>query len=110
MPHSIHKKSAAATKSLHRKGAEGHMVPTLIKWIMERDTIDRYAKNHPETTFINASPGGLGFKHIPHQPLLEIIKQAPCNYDEKIHALIQQTKIKKSAADVSNFIDSFWQS
>lgn len=91
---------------VRRKGAEGHLVPTLIKWIMERDTIDRFAKNHPETTFLNASPGGLGFKHIPYKPLLEIIQQAPCNYDEKISQLFQQTKMKKSPADIEQVLAS----
>ncbi|HEX2579666.1 MAG TPA: 6-hydroxymethylpterin diphosphokinase MptE-like protein [Rhabdochlamydiaceae bacterium] len=83
---------------VRRKGAQGHLVPTLIKWIMEQNTIDRYAKNHPQTTFLNASPGGLGFKHILYQPLM--IKHAPCDYDEKIAQLFQQTKMKITSADV----------
>ncbi|HEY5236535.1 MAG TPA: 6-hydroxymethylpterin diphosphokinase MptE-like protein [Rhabdochlamydiaceae bacterium] len=100
----------AGDQMIRRKGAEGHMVPTLIKWIMERDTIDKYAKNHPETTFLNASPGGLGFKHIPHKPLLEIVQQASCNYDEKIGQLFQKSKIKKSAAEIEKILSSLSQS
>ena len=81
---------------IRRKGAEGHFVHTLIKWIMERDTIDRFAKKHPETTFINASPGGLGFKHILYRPLLEVARHSSFDYDKKIGLLMQQTKIKTS--------------
>jgi hypothetical protein len=99
----------SSDQMVRRKGAEGHMVTTLIKWIMERDTIDRYAKNHPETTFLNASPGGLGFKHIPHKPLLEIV-QASSNYDEKIQQLFQKTKVQKSAKDVEHILASLSQS
>ncbi len=103
------KEKRSSDQMIRRKGAEGHMVSTLIKWIMERDTIDRYAKNHPETTFLNASPGGLGFKHIPHKPLLEM-GQASCNYDEKIRQLFQQTKIQKSADEIDQIFASLSQS
>jgi len=85
---------------VRRKGAEGHLVTTLIKWIMEQGTIDRFAKNHPQTTFLNASPGGLGFKHIPFKPFLEMTTYAPCDYDKKIAQLLQQTKMKKTSAEV----------
>ncbi|HEX4839486.1 MAG TPA: 6-hydroxymethylpterin diphosphokinase MptE-like protein [Rhabdochlamydiaceae bacterium] len=85
---------------VRRKGAEGHLVTTLIKWIMEQGTIDRFAKNHSQTTFLNANPGGLGFKHIPYKPFQEIITCAPCDYDKKIAQLLQQTKMKKTSAEV----------
>jgi hypothetical protein len=103
------KEKRSSDQMIRRKGAEGHMVTTLIKWIMERDTIDRYAKNHPETVFLNASPGGLGFKHIPHKPLLEIV-EASSNYDEKILQLFQKTKIQKSAVEIDQILASLSQS
>jgi hypothetical protein len=99
----------SSDQMIRRKGARGHMVSTLIKWIMERDTIDRYAKNHPETTFLNASPGGLGFKHIPHKPLVELI-QTSSNYDEKIRQLFQKTKIQKSAVEIDQILAALSQS
>ena len=100
----------SSDQMVRRKGAEGYMVSTLIKWIMERDTIDRYAKNHPETTFLNASPGGLGFKHIPHKPLLEIVPESSSDYDEKILQLLHETKMQKSAKDVEHILASLSQS
>ncbi len=94
----------AGDRVLYRKGAEGHLVPTMIKWLMERDTIDQYAKNHPATTFINASPGGLGFKHIPHRPLSKIQLPISCDYDEKVRLLMERTKMKASVHQVNTIL------
>ena len=91
---------------VRRKGAQGHLVSTLIKWIMERDTIDRYAKNHPQMSFFNASLSGLGFKHIPYRPLLEMTHHPACNYDEKIRSLLQKTKISTSSAKIEKILSS----
>ncbi len=96
----------AGEQTIRRKGAQGHLVPTLIKWIMERDTIDNYAKNHPETTFINASPGGLGFKHIPYRPFSQISLPDSCDYDQKIKDLIERTKISVSPGQVEDILSS----
>jgi hypothetical protein len=100
----------AGDQVVHRKGAEGHLVPTLIKWIMERDTIDQYAKNHPEITFINANAGGLGFKHIPHQPLSKISLKRISDSDEKIRLLMKKTKVKASAKQVEALLASLRKS
>lgn len=45
---------------------------TLVKWVMEQQTIDAFTKNHPETTFLNATGKGLGFSSIPYKPLSEM--------------------------------------
>jgi len=68
----------SSDQMIRRKGASGQMVTTLVKWVMEQETIDRYAKNHPETSFFNVSTGGLGFKQIPHKPLSEILYAREC--------------------------------
>ncbi len=54
---------------IHRKNAQEKRVATLIKWVMEQQTIDAYITLYPETTFINGTGQGLGFKSIPYQPL-----------------------------------------
>ncbi|MBS0648717.1 MAG: motility associated factor glycosyltransferase family protein [Verrucomicrobia bacterium] len=99
-----HEKSAGE-QWVRRKGARGHWVSTLVKWIMERDTIDSYARRHPGTTFINASSGGLGFKHIPHRPFQQLCKKTG-DYDERIHELVKRTKISLSEAQVENVLAS----
>jgi hypothetical protein len=100
------KEKRTGEQLVRRKGAQGHFVLTLIKWIMERDIIDRYAKNHPNVAFFNVSSEGLGFKHIPYRPLQEIIKQAPCDYNKKIRQLMQQTKIQTPAIEVEHILAS----
>lgn len=59
----------AGEQLIYRKGASGKRVATLVKWIMEQQTIDAYTKLYPGTTFINATGQGLGFPSIPHHPL-----------------------------------------
>lgn len=93
----------AGEQWVRRKGAQGHLVPTLIKWIMERDTIDSYAKRHPDTMFINASSGGLGFKHIPHRSFQDLCKNS-CDYDEKVRQLVERTKISISDKEVEDVL------
>ena len=94
----------SSDQMVYRKGAEGHFVPTLIKWIMERETIDRFAKNHPATTFFSATNGGLGFKQIPFKPLKEIIKNSPSDYDKKIRRLMQDTKTQSSSLEINQIL------
>ncbi|MGH2637851.1 MAG: hypothetical protein ACRDF4_00965, partial [Rhabdochlamydiaceae bacterium] len=57
---------------IYRKGAEGKPVATLVKWVMEQQTIDAYTKHYPQTTFINVTGKGLGFSSIPYQGLHQI--------------------------------------
>jgi hypothetical protein len=62
----------AGEQLIYRKGAEGKRVATLVKWVMEQQTIDAYAKHHPQTTILNATGKGLGFRSISHVPFSEI--------------------------------------
>lgn len=52
----------------------GEPVETLLKWVMESDCISTFAKNHPETNFLNASQGGLGFEGIENVTLEQALK------------------------------------
>lgn len=72
----------AGEQLIFRKGAQGKRVKTLIKWVMEQQTIDAFAKEHPETTFLNATGKGLGFPSIPYKPLHEL-NLLPINLDFK---------------------------
>lgn len=42
---------------------------------MEADCISAFAANHPETQFLNASEGGLGFEGIENVTLAETLKE-----------------------------------
>jgi hypothetical protein len=63
------KETNADEQLIYRKGAEGKRVATLVKWVMEQQTIDAYTRHYPHITFLNATGKGLGFPSIPHQPL-----------------------------------------
>jgi hypothetical protein len=91
----------AGEQWVRRKGADGYLVHTLVKWIMEKETLDRYAKNHPQTDFWKASAGGLGFKHIPFRSFEGLFKKLPsADLDEKIQGLMKRTKMNISAGQV----------
>ncbi len=86
----------AAERLLRRKGIEGTMVHTLVKWVMESSTISNYAHAHPQTQFINTSCHGLGFKAIPNEALESVIEMHCQNtFDLRgwVHAEICQLKL-----------------
>lgn len=97
----------ALEKVLMRSDIHGNPVETLLKWVMESDCISAFAKNHPETTFLNASEGGMGFDGIENIPLEQAlsplkthdidhlvqkqIEANPLDFDpEKLTSLIQE--------------------
>ncbi len=86
----------ATDRLLRRKGRQGKMVYTLVKWVMESSALSAYAKAHPDCKFLNATEGGIGFSDIEFIPLDEIA-QKHCTrvYDlrAKIHSDIQTLKM-----------------
>lgn len=82
----------ALEKILLRKDVQGKEVETLLKWVMEADAISAFAKSHPETLFLNATEGGLGFTGIENLSLQNALAQhAPLSRDLSglIHQKIQ---------------------
>ncbi len=80
-------------------------VLTLTKWIMERDTLDNYAQNHPEKTFLNTGEKGVAFRHIRHLSLNRIkdqYLQKILKLDEKIERLTSEEKLKASGEAIEN--------
>ncbi|MDF2549485.1 MAG: hypothetical protein K0S07_552 [Chlamydiales bacterium] len=72
---------AEITKQTHlndnaflRPGFDGKPVYTLWKWVAEARYTANYAKEHPETTFINATEGGLGIEGIANSSLADVAK------------------------------------
>jgi hypothetical protein len=94
----------APDRLLRRKDINGHYVHTLVKWVMESDCIAAYAKAHPQVSFINVSPGGIGFSGISNQSLLEAIEEcatSPLDLRGLVHAEIQQLKIASSKEKIA---------
>lgn len=86
----------ATDRLLRRKGRQGKMVYTLVKWVMESSALSAYAKAHPDCKFLSATEGGIGFSDIEFMSLDEIV-QRHCTqaYDlrAKIHSDIQTLKM-----------------
>jgi len=70
----LKKEPKAIDQLVKLKDRKGKPIYTLVKWIMESETISRYAKVHPETQFINSTEGGIGFSDIEYRPLAEVIE------------------------------------
>ncbi len=58
-----------------REDIYGQPIYTLWKWIAESEWLGSFASEHPETTFVNATEGGLGIPGVPNQPFYEIVDQ-----------------------------------
>lgn len=59
-------------RGIYRDDIYGKPVLTLWKWIAEADWLANFAKAHPETTFINATEGGIGIPDVPNRSMGEI--------------------------------------
>ncbi len=53
----------------------GEKIYTQWNWKLESEWLSQYAKAHPDTTFINATEGGIGFKDVPNIPLKDVLEQ-----------------------------------
>lgn len=78
----------SAERILKRKDIYGKPIQTLVKWVMESAAISTFAKRNPQTTFVNATSGGLGFETIPHCPLNKISFASPQDLNGKVHKAI----------------------
>lgn len=59
-------------QAIKKKDILGNPLWTEWKWVGESLWISKFAQEHPDFTFINATEGGLGIKGIPHLPLKEV--------------------------------------
>ncbi len=83
----------APEQLLRRKDIHGHYVHTLVKWVMESECIDHFAKAHPDIQFINVSKGGIGFPDIPNRSLEEIDLIQSLDLRALVHTHIQHLRM-----------------
>ena len=96
----IHKQETRAGEQfLRRKGKS-----TLVKWVMEQETIDSYTKLYPHITFLNATGRGLGFPSIPYKPLSAISLSPISTHFQPISTPVTQEKLH---ATLGSFRSSF---
>ncbi len=86
-------------KLIRKKNAEGHLVYTLVKWVMEASCIGDYAKAHEQTQFFNASFQGLVIPLVPQLPLQEFIKR----YCQDQHDIRGRLHVEGEIAKFSDF-------
>ncbi len=86
----------------------GQPVLTLWKWIAESGWFSHCAASHPNTTFINATEGGIGFKGIPNISLAEVSQdflQKQYDITGMLHSEIEQACMPSKVSEKS-VIDS----
>jgi hypothetical protein len=69
------KDQRAAEQMVAKKNRDNERIYTLVKWMMESDTLSNYAKLHKSHSFYNSSRRGLGFKSIPYKSLNSLRKE-----------------------------------
>ncbi len=90
------KETRVEEKLLKRKDRFGKEVYTLVKWVMESESISAYAKAQKQVTFFNATSEGIGFKGIPYCALDEVVStycKKPQDLRGKVHAEIARVKM-----------------
>ena len=82
-------------RGIYRKDIYGKPILTVWKWIAESEWLSRFAKDHPDVTFINATEGGIGFPDIPNIFLHEVANELKKTFPLKdlIKEAIQNAEI-----------------
>jgi hypothetical protein len=83
---------------LKRKDRNGRSIYTMVKWVMESDTLSAFAVRHPDTQFLNATEGGLGFRKISYIPLKDAIARH-CSKKYQLRRKIG-TEITQASLDI----------
>lgn len=104
------KLQTASDRVILKKDQKGKKVYSAVRWVMESSSLSKYAKNHPDTRFINTTEGGIGFKSISYQPLEELIDSFQEEYDLRgwIHAKIMEAPLPNIS--ISSKLDELKQS
>ncbi len=87
------KESRASERLMKRKDGAKKPVYTLVKWIMESETISRFAKKNKDISFVNVTSKGIGFKGIPNQKLSHLSFPSPFDIRGRIHQLIEENRL-----------------
>ena len=98
----ITKASDLNDNAFSRHDIHGKPVYTLWKWVAESNYTSRYAADHPDVTFINATEGGLGFEGIPNLTLQEVRERyltIPYDLKNWVHAELQSSRFDNVTLD-----------
>jgi len=65
----LDEETGSVDRIVRKRDRQGKIVYTAVRWLIESNGFSHFATMHPETEFINTTPGGIGFKKIPYRPL-----------------------------------------
>lgn len=77
----------------------GKPIFTLWKWIAESMWYTHFFDNHPQTTLINATEGGIGFPHVPNMTLKSVQEKyltKQLDLASYLHGAIQNSPMPES--------------
>lgn len=89
--------AAVQDDTIIRTDVHGKPFHTLWKWVIEADWLGEFAKNHSDTTFINATDAGLGFKNVVNRPLSQIELPSRQSIENAIHRVISEAALPSDA-------------
>ena len=94
------KKNLRSTERLVRKRDRyGKTIYTLVKWVMEAESIGAYAENHPERLFLNATEGGISCPHISNLSLEQAV-ESYCIKERDIAGLLHSAIQRSSFSGI----------
>ncbi len=82
-------------QAVPRPSITGETVYTHWKWIAESRFVTQFAKEHPNTTILNASEGGIGFEGISNVSLNDIPLEKTIDLNEKIQSVLKESTLPK---------------
>jgi len=88
----------------------GKPIITQWAWVAESNWMNNYIEQHPNTTFINATEGGLGFSRGVNMTLAQAASKylgKPYNLLDWVHTEIQDCQIQVKQIDLTRKITEF---
>ena len=95
---------------LCRRGIGGKKVATLLKWVMEKETIDGFATKYSDQKFIDATTTGLGFDAIGHTPWNKMGIEDVLPIEQMVQKMVSLSPISVTEEQLSQVLGSFQES
>ena len=109
--HSFEHTTTCVNERVFCLSKDNKQVETTIKWIMEKDAIEAFAKDHPNICFFDCVKQGLGFPSLPSFCLEKLI-ELPNIYPQKLvmQALANAKPCCQDPDKLAEFFDEIKQS
>lgn len=94
---------AISQETVLRQDIYGATVHTKWEWLSEAVWLSHFAKNNPETQFVNVSEGGIGFPPVPNMPLKIAAEKwliADLDLKTRLHKAIQNSRLSLTRGDL----------